>query len=82
MKKVNKETDLNLVSLESMNHECFSFGVGVKYTYVFESSKYYPHDSLKVFYEADEAETIKEFRELNNLDKCDIVDFLNKNYKK
>lgn len=36
----------------------------------------------KVMIEVDEAETLKEFRELNELTKSELLEWLNKNYKK
>jgi len=82
MKRVTKETFLRLSNVSSEVSGCRMTGGLQKFYYTFESDKYYNELDLRVVIEVDEAETIKEFRELNGLEKSDIVDFLNKNYDK
>jgi hypothetical protein len=82
MKKVTKETFLRLSNVSSEVSGCMITGGSQRFYYTFESNKYYNEMDLRVVIEVDEAETIKEFREINGLEKSDIVDFLNQNYDK
>ena len=82
MKKVKKEVSISLdsVSMERID-SCFG-NESSRYTYEMSSRTHVPNiETLEFFVEVEEAETLKEFRELKNITKVELIDWLNKNYK-
>ena len=82
MKKEKKKIELNLeqVSMDRMSFGCHEIAPA-KYTYEFTTYEPVAIETLECFVEVDVPETLSEFREMNNLSKEELTEWLNKNYK-
>ena len=83
MKTVKKQVHLNLESMSLDQEGRCSFGT-TDYRFRYEFTGYDNLDNidtLEVFIEVEEPETIKEFLCENDITKKDLVKWLNKNYK-
>ena len=80
MKTIKKKVDLILTSSDFESYT----GLGCdKYSYHFEGKEFIPNiDSLEFYIEAEEPETIKEFRKVHELSSKELVEWLNSNYSK
>lgn len=80
MRKERKLVDMRLeqVSVERMEH--FGFAP-MTYTYEFKTHEPIDTETLECFVEVDVPETLAEFRQMNNLSKEELTEWLNKNYK-
>ena len=83
MKKVNKEVkvSLNSVSVTCGRNNHFGSPINNRYEYEMESTQLLDTETLKCFIEVDEAETLKEFRKLKGINKDELLQWLNKNFK-
>jgi len=85
MKTVKKQVSLKLEELEMNREGCGSMNYegSVEYKYTFTTYQQIPNiETLQHFVEVQEPETVKEFREENNLSKDELTKWLNKNYHK
>lgn len=80
MKKGKKKVDLHWEHT-TLDHDFFLPHIIQEYTYVFKSNENIDVRNLECFIEIDVPETISEFREMHNLSKGDLIEWLNENYK-
>jgi len=84
MKTIYKEIKLDNLEM-SINNDCASHFSDetreVKYTFRLPYFIYPKNQNVKIVYEDEEAESLKEFMKNNQINKADLVKWLNKNYK-
>jgi len=82
MKELIKAVKIDQIEFNiDVNNDYIGYPKQNTYKYTFETSKYIPIDSIKVFTSVLEAQTISEFKEINGVSDENIVEFLNKNFE-
>lgn len=82
MKTVKKKLDCSVESVSMEKMECLWGGDRPVYTYTIKTNSYIPNiETLELFVDVEEPETLAEFREQKDITKVELVDWLNKNYK-
>ena len=84
MKKVKKRVQLNLESISSEPLHCsFTLDDRRELTYKFTTYEHIPNpQSMEFYVEVEEPETLKEWLEEKGIQKNELVDWLNENYKR
>lgn len=80
MKTIKKEVKLDLVS-EEVYLDRFPNGDSIRQEMIYSLNKIVDTSKLTHFVEIEFPESLKEFREVNNLSKKDLLNWLNENYK-
>jgi hypothetical protein len=82
-KKIVEVPGEDILSTEVNYEGGFGFSSDKTFTASFTTKKFVgPPEALKLFTEVDVPETLKEFRELHDLSKEELLQWLNNNYKK
>lgn len=79
MKKVRQKIEVEPES--AVVHSSVTAPGFTKYEYTFSSPEHISLPTVEVTHEVDVPETLKEFREMHDLTKERLVEWLNKNYR-